>query len=379
MQVVKVGLEELQDHLKRLGVEKGGREILRKKGRLHLFSIRGMVPGAANILKQDALSVGGDLAVPRGTVTCSEKEVEALLIVTERELERLIEKERAQPFGLKGLAQELSRYLHMERFPVKIMGIINATADSFYPGSRFMGERGVEAIERMVEEGADIIDIGGMSSRPGSREISEEEELERVRPIIDEVARLRLTERVIFSIDTYRPRVAAYALERGFQILNDITALSDRKTAEVAAYHGATVVLMHMQGRPETMQENPHYDHVVWEVSRFFQERIERAKGFGIERIILDPGIGFGKRLEDNLLLLRDLEEFRKFGYEVLVGASRKSMIDKIHRSRVEERLGGTLAIHLYAISRGASIIRCHDVYEHRQAIAVDRAIRGVL
>jgi len=378
--LIRVMPGDLPGYLERLDVEPQGVTIMAKKGELLLFAIKDMSVGAANILKQDALSLGADLAVPKGVVVCAKERVEGLLIGTRRQLERLARKELAQPFGLAKVGRELLDHLGQPPPPPpKIMGIINATTDSFYPQSRFLEEAAVEAMEQMVEDGADIIDLGGMSSRPGSKEIPEEEELARVRPIIDAIAKSDLGKRVELSIDTYRPKVAAYALERGFAILNDITALSNDETARIAAAHGAKVVLMHMQGRPETMQHNPTYRDVVDEVAQFFAQRIERAHAFGIQELILDPGIGFGKNLEDNLRLIRDLAHFRRFGYELLVGASRKSMIDRIHPAPVHKRLGGTLAIHLAAIERGASIIRCHDVFQHKQAILVHRAIRELI
>jgi dihydropteroate synthase len=380
MRLKRVGIEDLAAYMERLDVDDVGLRIMAKKGEVLLFEVRDMSVGAANILKQDALSVGADLAVPKGVVTCSKKLVDGLLMATPRQLEALAKKEMAQPFGLRELGKRLRDYL--KKRPAaepKVMGVVNATDDSFYAASRFMGERAVEAMERMIGEGAAIIDVGGMSSRPGSDEIPEDEELARIKPIVDAVYEMRLYEKARFSIDTYRPKVAAYALERGFSILNDITALSDDETARVAAANGAAVVLMHMKGRPKTMQQNPCYDDVVAEVAHFFGERIERAEGFGIGEIILDPGIGFGKRLEDNLLLLRDLAEFLRFGRDILVGASRKSMIDAISPSPVERRLGGTLAIHLHAVRSGAGIVRCHDVYEHVQALRVDSAIRRMV
>ena len=380
MKIVRTKTLDAARFMERLGVDHPGVAIMAKKSELLFFIVKDLHVGAANILKQDALSIGADFAVPSGVIVCAKERVDGLLMGTRKQMELLSRKEMAQPFGLKSLAKELKRYLKNDlSYSLKIMGIINANEDSFYPGSRFMGERAIEAIEKMIADGADIIDIGGMSTRPGSEEISEEEELERIKPIVDLVYEKKLHEKVVFSIDTYRPKVAAYALERGFSILNDITALENDECAKIAASYDATVVLMHKKGDPKTMQVNPYYEDAVAEVSAFFEERIERALGFGIERIVLDPGIGFGKRLEDNLALLRDLVEFKKFGYEILVGASRKSMIDKIHPSDVSERLGGTLAVHLHAVHNGASIIRCHDVFEHKQAFLVDSAIRGYL
>ena len=363
--------------MQRLGVDKPGITIMAKKSEILLFLIKDMHIGAANILKQDALSIGADLAVPNGTITCAFKEVDALLIGTRKHIEILSRKELSQPYGLKNLAKELKRYLKTSKHPIKIMGIINATDDSFYANSRFKDKEAIKAIEKMVADGADIIDIGGMSSRPGSKEIGVEEELARVKPIIDTLSKMDL--KVKLSIDTYRPEVAEYALSRGFHILNDITGLENENLAKVAAKYGASVVIMHMQGRPQTMQQNPFYTDVLAQVSEFFAQRIEIATKWGINDIILDPGIGFGKRLEDNLALIKHLGEFQKFGYEILIGASRKSLIDKITPSTVQERLPGTLTLHLLAIQEGASIIRCHDVKEHYQAMRVYEALERII
>ncbi len=367
-------LTDVQAVMQKLGVDKPGIKIMAKKSEILFFYISSLHVGAANILKQDALSIGADLAVPNGTITCQYKRVDALLIGTKKHIELLSRKEMAQPFGLKDIAKQLRGYLSVKEYPVKIMGIINATDDSFYAGSRFKEHEAIEKIEQMVTDGADIIDIGGMSSRPGSEEVAPEIELARVKPIIDTLAQMKLD--VKLSIDTYRIEVAEYALSHGFHILNDITGLRDENLAKIAAKYGASVVIMHMQGMPKTMQINPYYEDVVGQVSAFFEKKVAMAREFGINDIILDPGIGFGKRLEDNLALIKHLGEFRKFGYEILVGASRKSMIDKIVPSSVEERLPGTLTLHLMAIQEGASIVRCHDVKEHNQAIKVYEALK---
>ncbi|BDY12251.1 dihydropteroate synthase [Hydrogenimonas cancrithermarum] len=363
--------------LKQLECDKSGVAIMSKKMETLLFVIKDMPVGAANILKQDALALGAELAVPTGVVTCSQTHYDAVLMGTPRQLGYLVRKEKAQPFGLKKLAKELESFLHESRHMTKIMGVVNANDDSFYPGSRYKERTAVEAIWKMIEEGADIIDVGGVSSRPGSEPVGADEELKRLVPIVDTIRREKLFERARFSIDSYTPEVVAYALENGFSIVNDITGLRDERLGVLAKSYGAAYIVMHMQGTPQTMQKNPHYDHVVLDVDRFFMERIERAEkiGLGREEIILDVGIGFGKTLEHNLMLLKHMKHFTHFGCEVLIGASRKSMIHKIDPAPVEERLPGTLAIHLESIRRGASIVRCHDVKEHRQAIRVFEAI----
>ena len=368
----------LKTALQELKVDTGGISILQDKGKIHLIKIVDMHVGAANILKQDALSIGADLAVPRGTVTALESRVNALLIANERQLQILAKKEKAQPFGLKLLARELERYCHHNTVEeIEIMGIINANDDSFYELSRFRETQAIEKIEMMIDDGAHIIDIGGVSSRPNSNHVSAQEELLRVRTIIDSLYSQHLHEKVRLSLDSYEPSVIAYALEKGFSIVNDITGLENDEVARLCASYNATAVIMHMRGSPKTMQENPFYDSVLHEVGQFFEERLEKAEKFGIDKMILDCGIGFGKRLEDNLALITHQKHFLRFGKPLLVGASRKYMIDKIVPSASGERLSGTLAIHLKAIEEGASIVRVHDVKEHVQAIAVWKALRG--
>jgi len=293
----------------------------------------------------------------------------------------LAKKERAQPFGLREVGDFLERALGAAGRAVAIMGVVNANDDSFYAGSRFREAAAVDAIERMIGEGADMIDVGGGSSRPGSEPVPAAEELRRVGPILDAVRDRGLNRKAVFSIDSYAPAVVEKALESGFGIVNDITGLSDPAVGRLAADYGAKLVIMHMRGTPKTMQQNPHYDDVLAEVDAFFAERIERAVALGLsrEQIILDVGIGFGKRLEDNLNLLKHLRHFLHFGCDVLIGASRKSMIDAIDPAPVEARLPGTLAVHLEAVRRGASIVRCHDVAAHRQALAVQAAIDAAL
>lgn len=368
---------DLHQELRTLGVDSGGVSILEDKGTSHLIRIRDLHVGAANILKQDALSIGADLAVPRGTVTASVPYVDVLLIATERQLQQLAKKEKAQPFGLKQLSEELESFCRLKSDPVSIMGILNANDDSFYRASRFQGTQAIERIETMISEGADIIDLGGVSSRPGSAAVSAEEELFRVRPIIDALYEQHFYEKTKLSLDSYEPLVIHYALERGFHIVNDITGLANDEVARLCGSYGATAVIMHMQGTPISMQENPIYSSVIRDVELFFRERIAKGSSFGIKEMILDCGIGFGKRLEDNLSLVNHQSHYLRLGKRLLVGASRKSMIDAISPSGSEERLAGTLAIHLKSIEEGASIIRVHDVKEHAQALKVWKALRG--
>jgi len=264
------------------------------------------------------------------------------------------------------------------KFSTRIMGVINANKDSFFKNSRFKGLDAIKKIEEMIVNGASVIDLGGVSSRPGSKFVSFNEELSRVKPIIDAIYGEKLYEKIDFSLDSYAPEVLEYALDRGFKIVNDITGLQDDEVCKVASKYKAKVIIMHMQNIPQNMQAEPKYDNLLEEINTFFKERISKAKKFKIEKIILDVGIGFGKRLEHNLSLLKNLDYFKHFGYELLIGASRKSMINMITPCDTEHRLPGTLAIHLESINNGASIIRCHDVKEHFQAIKVQEAIQKI-
>ncbi len=358
---------------------KEGIKIMQQKTKTYLIYIKNIKTPAANILKQDALSIGADLAVSKDTILCAKKEIDAILIANEKELRLLAKKEKAQPFGLKKLSKEIEDFLKKREFKPKIMGVLNANEDSFYKESRFSKTNAKERILSMIQEGADIIDIGGVSSRPGSEYPGEEEEFRRVQPIIDIIYSESLYEKATFSLDSYSPKSILYALERGFKIINDITALSNDEVAKIASKYKAKVVLMHMKGTPKDMQKNPFYEDVIEEVDSFFKERIKKALDFGIEDIILDVGIGFGKRLKDNLLLIKHLSHFKKFGYELLIGASRKSMIDKISPSPVDQRLPGTLILHQMALQNGASILRVHDVKEHKQALLVYEALKNTL
>lgn len=370
--------KEFFEMFKTLGSDKTGSKIMSKKSKSHLLYIKNMHVGAANILKQDALSIGADLAVPMGVIVAREKYVDAILIGTTKHFETLSKKELAQPFGLKELAKELKSFVNQTKYPTKIMGIINANDDSFFKGSRFKGDDAILKIDSMIKDGADIIDIGGVSTRPGSEAVDGDEELNRVKPICDIIKRKKLYEKVTFSIDSYTPKVVEYALKSGFKIVNDVTGLINDEIAQITAKYDATIVIMHMLGKPKDMQENPKYENVIIDIDNFFKKSIQKAKDFGIKDIILDVGIGFGKTLEHNLILLKNMEHFRHFGYEILIGASRKSMIDKIVPTPTEQRLSGTLAIHLDSIKRGASIVRCHDVKEHYQAIKVQEAINSI-
>ncbi|MBL6969886.1 MAG: dihydropteroate synthase [Campylobacterales bacterium] len=378
MQIYKINSANKEQLFLDLGSDSSGAKIMANKANINMLYIKNIHVGAANILKQDALSIGADLAVPHGVIIAKEKYVNVILIGTNKHFKILSKKELAQPFGLKELAKQLPNFINLKKFNTQVMGVINANDDSFYDSSRFKDINAFNTINKMINDGASIIDIGGVSSKPGSQAITPQEELDRVKPIIDHIAKEKLYNNATFSIDSYEPLVIEYALQNGFKIVNDITGLTNDKVAQLVAFYDASIVIMHMQGSPDTMQDNPKYDDIILDIDSFFKERITKAQKFGIKNIILDVGIGFGKTLEHNLMLLKNLDHFRHFGYEILLGASRKSMINNIIPTPIEQRLPGTIAIHLKGIEQGASIIRVHDVKEHVQAIKVQEAIQEI-
>lgn len=257
-----------------------------------------------------------------------------------------------------------------------LMGVLNVTPDSFYDGGRFFEpQRAIERAFELAEQGIDILDIGGESSRPGSEPIPVEEELKRVIPVIKEI---RPHLKCLLSIDTTKALVAKAALEEGADIINDISALrADPEMSQLVARSQAGLVLMHMKGTPKTMQLNPYYDDVIGEIASFFQERIAVALEAGIrkEQILLDPGIGFGKRLEDNLKLINGLDAFLFLNRPILIGLSRKSFIGQILNLPPEERLEGTIASAVISFIRGALIFRVHDPLAISRALKVAQAI----
>ncbi|MCI5147924.1 MAG: dihydropteroate synthase [Candidatus Electrothrix sp. MAN1_4] len=261
---------------------------------------------------------------------------------------------------------------------VQVMGILNVTPDSFSDGGQCIGEQAVMAqVEKMLAHGMDIIDIGGESTRPFAEPVTEQEELDRVIPAIQAVR--RLSSALPISIDTTKADVAAAALEHGATIINDISALrQDPDMVKVACGYEAPIIIMHMQGTPENMQVAPEYEDVVAEISDFFQERTSwmQSQGIGQERIILDPGIGFGKTLEHNLAILRNVGTFKQLGFPVLIGHSRKYFLEKLLGTPVEERDGPTAVVSALCAQQGADILRVHDVGQTVAAVRLTEVLK---
>ena len=266
-----------------------------------------------------------------------------------------------------------------------LMGILNVTPDSFSDGGRFSGrEAAVEYALQMAEDGADIIDVGGESTRPrsqsygkGAEVVSLDEELNRVIPVID---RLVKRSEVPVSIDTYKSAVAREALKAGASIVNDISGFTfDPMMSSVVGEADATAVVMHIQGTPQTMQENPRYDDLIDEVTAFLREGLERGRRSGVGQMLIDPGIGFGKRLEHNLQLIGQLKRFNALGFPVLVGPSRKAFLGAVLNVPVRERLEGSLAAAVACILNGAHVLRVHDVKETKRVAMVADAVKQTM
>lgn len=258
-----------------------------------------------------------------------------------------------------------------------VMGILNVTPDSFSDGGRFSSfNRAIEHAMTMIEAGADIIDVGGESTRPGAQAVSQDEEIRRVVPIVESLAALT---HVPVSVDTSKAGVIRAAIRAGAAMINDVRALRDEAALEAAAEGASAVCLMHMQGEPRTMQADPNYEDVVGEVRDFLQERVAACEAAGIarDRIVIDPGIGFGKRVEHNLQLLASLPELAELRLPILIGVSRKSMLGTLLDRPVEQRVAGGLAVATAAVLAGASILRVHDVAETVDAVKIATALKA--
>ncbi|WP_309357839.1 dihydropteroate synthase [Oryzomonas sp.] len=383
--------EEAERELARIGVDPCGIGMMSTKMLTRCVHLSKLLCRQANILKQEMMGLGGDAAVARGTVACSVDTTDVILMGTEKQLGRLCEKLVHQPFGLAGLADELTALLaNVSQAPKRwrtarrdlaldrplIMGILNATPDSFSDGGRFLDpHRAAERALEMEAEGADIIDIGGESTRPGAPQVPADEELRRILPVIEQLAgRLSCP----ISVDTWKGEVARGALAAGGEIINDISGFGfDPVMAQVAAESGAGVVLMHTRGTPDRMQSQTDYEDLLGDVIAGLRCSLDSAVSAGVERerIVIDPGIGFAKDAAANLEILRRLREFASLGLPLLVGTSRKSFIGKTLGRVTGERMVGTAATVALAVANGADILRVHDVRAMREAADMAYAI----
>jgi dihydropteroate synthase len=383
---------EAIQQMKKVGVDPTGVKLMEGKT-LHLnLKVEGIEPRTANLLKQELLALGGDVAVDGRGLDCSVNQTDALLMGTQKHFEKLILKLESYPI-LQSLGQSIKETLKnisRTHYTIRcrkgtlllgkrtlLMGVLNVTPDSFSDGGIFFDkEKAIAHGLKMVEEGADILDIGGESTRPASKPLELEEELRRVIPVIESLAE---KVDVPISIDTYKATVAQKAIDAGAQMINDISGLHfDQNLAKTTVKEDVPIVLMHIRGTPETMQKDVHYNSLFSEILLYLKESIQKAESAGLDphQIIIDPGIGFGKTLEDNLLIIKNLNEFRVLGKPILLGTSRKAFIGKILNAEVRDRLEGTLSTIAIGVLNGAHIIRSHDVLQAKKAIAVADAIR---
>ena len=375
-------MDELKNEFQNIGVDPAGFELMASKGLQVNIKVKNLSVPAALILKQEMLSLGGDCANHRMVLKNEVDSADSILMGNAKIFQRLIPKLKNQPFGLKKLADDLNKqisiFLNPPKYRLKcknkvfdlsartrIMGILNITPDSFSDGGKFLDkDQAVKHAIQMQKDGADIIDIGAESTRPGADPVPKQEELDRLIPIIEF---LKKEVDIPVSVDTYKSDVAEEALKNGANIINDISGLRfDPEMKNVLAKYNVPVILMHIKGEPKNMQTNPEYENLMDEIYEYLADSINLAETAGIkkENIVVDPGIGFGKRLMDNYEIIKRLSEFNSLGCPVLIGPSRKSFIGKVLDLPPQQRLEGTAAAITVAIQNGAHIIRVHDVKE---------------
>lgn len=382
---------EAEEQIAAIGVEPVSVAIMSPKAVHFNLLIEGVRPPVAIIIKESMLAVGAEAAINRDCITNRIEKSDVLIMATRKQLRAAAKSLKMQPFGIDEIAAEILRVadnligkpapwklpeggdFSFDR--TKIMGILNVTPDSF-AGDGVGGsvESAVARAVMMEKDGADVIDIGGESTRPGAEQVDQRMELERVIPVIE-----ALSGKIVIpiSIDTRKPEVAEAALEAGASIVNDVSGLSSKEMIAVCSKRRCPVIAMHMKGAPGNMQDAPSYDDAIGEIMRYLSDRVDDAIAGGMEenQIAIDPGIGFGKRLEDNLVIIGRLREFKTLGRPIVVGASRKNFIGKITGLSVEQRLEGSIAAACVAAANGADVIRCHDVRETKLALQVADAI----
>jgi len=365
-----------------MDVDEVGIEIMLQKAQHYLIQIDALTIPAANILKQELLSLGGDAALHRGACNFSIRETPCIMMGTHQHFERLSKKLAAQPFGLKKIAKELKQALRnfllvpptlvagpfifdFTRSPF-VMGILNMTPDSFSGDGIPNTKELLKKAEKMLEDGADLLDVGGESTRPGATPVSVEEERKRVIPAIKALAKRF---KIPISVDTSKGEIAEEALNAGAHLINDVSGLmKDPRMAKVAKRYDSPLVVMHHQKEEHDL---------IGRMANFFEERLLALEKEGIPRnkVILDPGIGFGKTGAENFFVLKRMEEFKCFGRPLLLGASRKSFIGHVLKQEANERLIGSVTSQVFGFFSGAHFFRVHDVREAREALMLSKAI----
>jgi dihydropteroate synthase len=381
---------DLQRHLEEIDITD---EEIAAEADKFLFAtvkVEGIDTRGANLLRSVVETLGGSVAMRRDAREFTVRETNVIISGSRAMFRLLAARMKGEPYGLDALSEELalcmtggtrvmtwgSRALDFSR-KTYVMGILNCTPDSFYPGSRASTLKDAVASARtMIEAGVDIIDVGGESSRPGSDAVKEEEEIRRVIPVIQAV---RGFSDVLISVDTRKTGVASRALDAGADIVNDISGLRHNpELGDLVARRKVPIVLMHMRGTPKTMQKNPSYRNTISEILRELEPSVAAAIAAGISRdmIIIDPGIGFGKRVQDNLRIIRELVSLKSLAFPILIGLSRKAFIGEVLDRPVEKRLIGTVTANTLAILNGANIVRVHDVADAVEMVTIIDAVR---
>lgn len=377
--------------MKKIGVSECGASIMRGRFGWETFFVSDISTPAANVVKQEVLALGGEAAVPAHAVNCSAPKSDFVFALRKDRLQDFVRRMKAQCWKLPQIAEFIEYFLKdqkpwfsfshskIDTSRPNIMGILNVTPDSFSDGGKYENiERALSHAAEMLRDGADMIDIGGESTRPGSEPVDAETEKGRVVPVIKEIKK-QFPDAVI-SIDTMKSSVAEAAVNAGAEIVNDVSGLTfDTEMASVCAGAGKPVVIGHIKGSPKNMQDDPAYGNLFAEMLDFFNRSKDLllSKGLPESKIIVDPGIGFGKNSEHNLAIIRHLEVFHSCLDPILVGLSRKSMIGAIAgREDPQERVAGTVALNMAALEKGAAIIRVHDVKEAKDTLKIFEALQ---
>ena len=357
---------DIESELEKIGFDSGYKAVASNKLRYKTIKIFDLNPAQANIIKQTALSVGADCATNKDVITGQIPESDAILGGSFAQLSKIADKLKQQPFGLKALSEKIYAELKPNQRKTKIAGILNVTPDSFSDGGKYFNpEDAIAHAYELVKDGADIIDIGAESTRPYSNPVPFEEQIARLKPVLEGIKDIKIP----ISIDTRSSFVAEFGIEHGASIINDVSGLAyDPRIADIVAANNATIILQHSKGEPENMQDEPSYEDVVEEVFFNLINKIECARYRKVENIIIDVGIGFGKTKEHNYELLNRIEEFFSLNLPIMVGVSRKSLLG-VNSENNDLKDSLSLALSYPLIQKGVDYLRVHNVKLHKQLI----------
>jgi len=394
LRVIKIdNAQDAVSVFKKIGVDPYGIKAMATKVHSINILLEAQPCKIANILKQEMISVGGDAAVSRQSVSCGIEATDVLIMGTQKQIAAFAGKVEDQPFGLGKIARDIDEIIsHVNqneyvlitsRREIKlgkktlVMGILNVTPDSFSDGGAFNDQKkAIDHALEMADQGADIIDIGGESTRPGANSVPLNIELKRVVPVVEYLAKKI---KIPISVDTRKERVAERSIDAGAEIINDISALkADKKMAKTVRKTGAALIIMHMRGRPETMQKGDlNYRDLMGEITGYLKKSAQKAMDAGVKKecLVVDPGIGFGKSVQDNYRIIKNLSELKSLGFPIMIGTSRKSFLGQVIGGQPSDRLEGTAATVAASIMNGCHIIRVHDVAPMKKIAAVVDAV----